>query len=137
MIIDRCYLFKSTFDRVSKILANEHELSEIVKYLYNDTKYDGLFTGFQSDVDYNEEAVARGLTITSQILQSEHDVSTDEFTSVAKKCIRKDLMEKPEIKIHTKYRSIDGRGNNKNHPEWGSTGTPFARFGSKNVMFLL
>lgn len=75
---------------------------------------------------------AEALTITSQIFLDGRNVSIENFASSARACIDDRLLRVPEIKIQPKYRSIDGRGNNKDHPEWGSADTPFARFGSKN-----
>lgn len=75
---------------------------------------------------------AKELTVTAQLYQTEQNLPSDEFGKLAKQCMWKEMMEKPKIEIHSKYRSIDGRGNNKNHPEWGASDTPFGRFGSKN-----
>lgn len=72
---------------------------------------------------------AKILTVAAQIYKSEYDVNSDDFNALAHKCIKD---PKPKLKRHSKYRSIDGSGNNLKNPEWGQADTPFSRFGAKN-----
>lgn len=68
-------------------------------------------------------------TVAAQIYKSEFDMRLDDFEYLARKCITD---AKPTIKTQSKYRAVDGRGNNKKNPEWGASDTPFSRYGPQN-----
>lgn len=76
---------------------------------------------------------AKIMTVGAQICKSKFNMTVDKFESLAEKCIGEDLYSNDKkINKHSKYRSIDGRGNNLLNPEWGASYTPFSRYGSKN-----
>lgn len=87
--------------------------------------------------DYVDKQVknAKILTVAAQIFKSEYHMPLDEFKTLAHECMSKgretSLLNKPKP-ASSKYRSIDGRGNNLKNPQWGATDTPFARFTASN-----
>lgn len=79
----------------------------------------------------NQVKQAKILTIAAQFFKNEFHMSLDEFESLAKKCMVEDrpsLQHNKKPVSRSKYRSIDGRGNNLKNPDWGSSDTPFARY---------
>ncbi|KAG4073064.1 hypothetical protein HA402_009483 [Bradysia odoriphaga] len=84
--------------------------------------------------DYVDNQVkhAKILTIAAQFFKNEFNMPLDEFERLARKCMLEDRPtsnhpRKPALP-RSKYRSIDGRGNNLKNPDWGSSDTPFARY---------
>ncbi len=78
--------------------------------------------------------IAEVHTYAAQYFAEKYKLSVDEYRQLTITC---GVYEEKAASCRTasapapKYRSIDGRGNNLNHPEWGSSDTPFARFGQK------
>lgn len=86
-----------------------------------------------------EVKLAKIVTRVAQYYKDDVHVSLKKFESTADKC--KDVLDPPDqciqdllsnTKVHQKYRSIDGRGNNAKNPHWGASATPFSRFSPKN-----
>lgn len=77
---------------------------------------------------------AKILTVAAQIFKSEFNMPLDQFESLARKCMPEEQNVSPHKKptVHSKYRSIDGRGNNLKNPDWGASDTPFSRYTSNN-----
>lgn len=73
-------------------------------------------------------------TIGAQAFQAKFKKPLSEFQSIATECnffqSTPCAIDKP--KKLPKYRAINGRGNNKDHPEWGGSGTPFVRYADRN-----
>lgn len=92
---------------------------------YEDTRF-GLW-----DLERDDTGISKALTLVAQIYKTEKGVCLDDFNRIADKCF--DQKRRRQLcKVHTKYRSIDGCGNNEEHPEWGASDTPFRRLGCKN-----
>lgn len=66
----------------------------------------------------NQVENAKILTVAAQIYKSEFDMGLDDFRALARKCINK---PEPKARAHSKYRSVDGSGNNLKNPEWGAS----------------
>lgn len=118
-----CNEFISTFYQVIELLHEQTEVAKIVEDL-------GVCP-HSSDDEENIDETGKILTIMSQVFQNKKNLTTSEFMDLAKRCMPVELLERKPAKIHPKYRSIDGSGNNRIHPDWGSTGTPFSRLASK------
>ncbi|KAG4078673.1 hypothetical protein HA402_015263 [Bradysia odoriphaga] len=76
--------------------------------------------------------IARLHTIAAQIFAEEYNISVDDFKTLVKRCNENEPIDetcRTASAPAPKYRPIDGRGNNLNHPEYGASDTPFARFG--------
>lgn len=75
-------------------------------------------------------------TAGAQIFKNNYNMPVEDFESFAVQCNDfgsfPNQCKKRTTGVHKKYRSIDGRENNLKNPSWGSVGTPFSRFGSKN-----
>lgn len=74
------------------------------------------------------------LTVAAQIFKNEYNMTLNEFESLAQECMKEEQNASSRKKpaAHSKYRSIDGRGNNLKNPEWGASDTPFSRYTSNN-----
>ncbi|KAG4079788.1 hypothetical protein HA402_014919 [Bradysia odoriphaga] len=89
-----------------------------------------LFSVDSCNTDLNTKVKnAKVQTIAAQIYRSEYNITLQEFETLAINCIK---AKAPKISANPKYRSIDGRGNNLNNPEWGASDTPFSRYGQQN-----
>lgn len=84
------------------------------------------------DLETDKSGIARALTLVAQIYQTEKDVCLKDFHRIADKCLDERMRRRPLCKVHTKYRSIDGCGNNEDHHEWGASDIPYTRLGCKN-----
>lgn len=75
-------------------------------------------------------------TAGAQKFKQDFGMSANDYESIAMECDdvgRVSSQCRKNVRTsHEKYRSIDGRNNNLKNPDWGSSGTPFARFGSRN-----
>lgn len=77
---------------------------------------------------------ARLHIVGAQQYQKKYRATLDEYTTLVVKC---NVFEpiptgcRQTFTTRPKYRSIDGRGNNLNQPEFGASDTPFARFAPK------
>lgn len=70
---------------------------------------------------------ADALTLTATLMADENPAFLKNFRDYSA-CLGR---HKTTVKSHSKYRSIDGLGNNLKNPHWGRSGTPFTRFGPK------
>lgn len=76
---------------------------------------------------------AKILTVAAQFYKSEFNTTLVEFKSLVRECMTEEKNGSPHKRpVQSKYRSIDGRGNNVKNPEWGASDTPFARYTSNN-----
>lgn len=73
-------------------------------------------------------------TAGAQYFKKKYGFTLDQYKTYVIKCngfVAVPAECQPTYTSVPKYRPIDGRGNNLNHPEWGASDTPFARFAPK------
>lgn len=128
----------SIIRNVSCLIENEENHNSLLEEM-NYVKRDNIF-GAAPAYDKClaiEIKNARLQIIAAQHCRNEFNLSSDEFESLANKCNAFDnrsceCNENPRRSVHPKYRPIDGRGINSEHPDWGASSTTFLRFGSNN-----
>lgn len=76
---------------------------------------------------YSDPRDSNILTKTAKLIADRNQSDLSSFESHAT-CFNRSNHERD---AHTKYRSIDGFGNNLKKPFWGAAGTPMRRFGPK------
>jgi peroxidase len=124
--VNSCCEFSTAIRNVTRLYENiEVHNDNLENFGYLASKFDLLF---KPPVSATKEAEL--LTLAAQHLQSQFKVSIPTFDSLTKSCIIS--LKDNNTKSHSKYRSIDGRGNNLNNPDWGASETPFARFAPKS-----
>ncbi|CRL07712.1 CLUMA_CG020666, isoform A [Clunio marinus] len=74
-----------------------------------------------------ENRNAETITTVAGLLRDREDIDVNSILNYAKCLHCRNLT----LTSHSKYRSIDGFGNNLKNPFWGTSGTPFSRFGAK------
>jgi peroxidase len=99
------------------------------------TKDSDIFPGIADDQNLfnnaENDAVtdqANVLNVAAQIIADRNQSYLEHFEDFAG-CLGK---QKFELDWRPRYRTITGYGNNLNNPHWGTSGTPFGRFGPKN-----
>lgn len=101
-------------------------------FVFNDTVFGADPT--YDDCSQYKEKYSELHIVGAQLFLDEYNVTVTQFQDLVVKCgALKEIPYTCTRKPRTlpKYRPIDGRGNNINKPEWGSSDTPFARFGPK------
>ncbi|KAG4071223.1 hypothetical protein HA402_008958 [Bradysia odoriphaga] len=133
-----CTEFSSYITTITDLIASraEHELDlERAGFVESDDVF-GAAPDFDRCTAINLKN-AELHTIAAQFFKSELSMPLDQFQLLTERCQKfvssacTKIFNAEKTKL-SKYRSINGRGNNLENPEWGVSGIPFLRFGSKN-----
>lgn len=137
--MNSCTEYSSILTQVNDLIESQNSTNlflEEIGYVTPDNIF-GAAPSYDECVNVNVNN-ANLHTLAAQTFQSKFNLSLDEFENLSLQCNNFESLES-ECKLnqtsngnHPKYRSIDGRGNNLLHTEWGASNTPFLRFGSKN-----
>jgi len=71
-------------------------------------------------------------TAGAQYFQTTFNMAVNDFEYLAYQCIKFITSPSDQKKPSPQYRSIDGQGNNLEHPDWGVSNSIFLRLGTKN-----
>ncbi|KAJ6628978.1 Peroxidase [Pseudolycoriella hygida] len=130
-----CSEFNSILNHVKRLVESESSQNTFFERIGIVTR-SNLFRVDTCDEHVDAKVKnAKILTIVAQIFNSEHKLPLKNFEALARVCVNEmpnDSSKRKKQNVNSKYRSIDGRGNNVKHPEWGATDTPFSRYASSN-----